>query len=239
MGSNASKSYSNSSKSESESTSNSGKNDKLDSMACLKENENAIINRVWIVKKSITLKNRINPLMYLPFIGPLFGISNMQFKHWAIILELSNNSFVNIQFGRNGFSLEEFNRIENNEENLYNAINETWGQKKFPVSFCYLGNANYKYDDLKNFLYEIKKKETERFNNNGCVYYNFTFRNCQHFVCDIEKILFGKIKVWHSFDYYLDQFFIEFFPDIATKRLTELRKKLMAIQKKLLSQDHK
>ena len=72
----------------------------------------------------------------------------MQFKHWAIILELSNTSFVNIQFGRNGFSLEEFIRIENNGENLYNAINATWGQKKFPVSFCYLGNAYYKFDDL-------------------------------------------------------------------------------------------
>ena len=33
------------------------------------------------------------------------------------------------------------------------------GQKKYPVSFFYLGNANYKYDDLKNFLYEIKKKK--------------------------------------------------------------------------------
>ena len=74
------------------------------------------------------------------------------------------------------------------------------------------------------------KKETEHFNNKGCAYYNFTFRNCQHFVCDIEKILFGKIKVWHSFNYNLVQFFLKFFPDIAVKRLVELRKKFMAIR---------
>ena len=135
MGSNASKSYSNSSSSESESSSNSGKNDKLESLVFSKENENAIINSVWILKKSISLKGGINPLMYLTFIGPPFGISNMQFKHWAIILELSNTSFVNIQFGRKGFSLEEFNRIKNNGENLYNAINATWVKKNILFLF--------------------------------------------------------------------------------------------------------
>ena len=50
---------SNSSKSDSDSSSNSGNNNgKLETMDGLKENENTIINRVWIVKKSITLYDR-------------------------------------------------------------------------------------------------------------------------------------------------------------------------------------
>ena len=59
MGSESSKSDSNSSKSESDSSSNSANNNgELETMDCLKENENTIINRIWIVKKSITLYDR-------------------------------------------------------------------------------------------------------------------------------------------------------------------------------------
>ena len=57
MGSDSSKSKSNSSKSDSNSSSNSGKNDKLEIMDSLKENDNTMIYRVWIVKKSISLKD--------------------------------------------------------------------------------------------------------------------------------------------------------------------------------------
>ena len=32
--------------------------------------------------------------------------------------------------------------------------------------------------------------------------------------CDIEKLLFNKIKIWHSFDYYLEDFFKYFFSNI-------------------------
>ena len=50
---------SNSSKSDSDSSSNSGnKNCEFETINYLKENENTIINRVWIVKKSITLNYR-------------------------------------------------------------------------------------------------------------------------------------------------------------------------------------
>ena len=73
---------------------------------------------------------------------------NRYFKHWTIILELSNNSFVNIQFGRNGFSLKEFNQTEIKGENILDAILYTWGEKNEPVSFCYLGNVNFDYEKL-------------------------------------------------------------------------------------------
>ena len=50
---------SNSSKSDSDSSSNSGnKNGGCETINYLNENENTIINRVWIVKKSITLNDR-------------------------------------------------------------------------------------------------------------------------------------------------------------------------------------
>ena len=110
MGSESSKSDSNSSKSDSDSSSNSANNNgELETMDCLKENENTIINRVWIVKKSITLKDRhVNALYIHPFhplkkrkLNPeinlvwpkpnIFKIKNeynSSCKHWAIILEL-------------------------------------------------------------------------------------------------------------------------------------------------------
>ena len=199
MGSESSKSDSNSSKSDSDSSSNSANNNgEIETMDCLKENENTIINRVWIVKKSITLKDRhvnafslffplfhcrsldsdLNLVKPKPNIFKIKNKSNSSFKHWAIILELSNDSYVNIQF------------------------------------FCYLGNTNYQYDQLKITLNEKKNEESKRFEEKGKTYYNALFKNCQHFACDIEKILFGEIKGWHSFDFYLNQFYDKFFPNI-------------------------
>ena len=78
---------------------------------------------------------------------------------------------------------------------------------------------NYKYRGLKQILQEIKNKEIKSFNEKGAIYYNLCFRNCQHFACDIEKILFGKIQIWHSFDYYLEEFYKIFFPNINLKKL--------------------
>ena len=236
MGSESSKSDSNSSKSDSDSSSNSANNNgELETMDCLKENENTIINRVWIVKKSITLQDRhVNALYIHPF-GPLkkrklnpdlnlvkpkpniFKIKNeynSSCKHWAIILELSNDSYVNIQFGKNGFFLKEYNKTDIEGESVFNSIMGTWGQEDRPFSFCYLGNANYQYDKLKITLNEKKNEESKRFEEKGETYYNALFKNCQHFACDIEKILFGEIKGWHSFDFYLDQFYDKFFPNI-------------------------
>ena len=164
MGSESIQSESNSSKSDSHS-SNSGNNDgKLEKMICLKSNENKIINRVWIVKKSIDLSDGHVALkqgfcILNKIVNDLVPKSNLfeiiygyepTLKHWAIILELSNDSYVNIQFGRNGFSLKEFNKTIIEGENILNSIKETWGQKGHPFSFCYLGNANYRYEELKN-----------------------------------------------------------------------------------------
>ena len=237
MGSESSKSDSNSSKFDSDSSSNSANsNGELETMDCLKKNENTIINRVWIVKKSITLQDRhvnafslklylrLNRTLYsepdLNLVKPkpnIFKIKNeynSSCKHWAIILELSNDSYVNIQFGKNGFSLKEYNKTDIEGESVFNSIMGTWGEEECPFSFCYLGNANYKYDKLKITLNEKKNKESKRFEEKGETYYNATFKNCQHFACDIEKILFGEIKGWHSFDFYLDEFYDKFFPNI-------------------------
>ena len=133
MGSESSKSDSNCSHSNSESSSNSGDSKgKIETMECLERNSNTNILRVWIVKKSISLQDEhVNfyPNMFTslwkksfensediklskPQIN-IFKIKNeyhTRFKHWAIILELSNYTYVNIQFGRNGFSLREFNK---------------------------------------------------------------------------------------------------------------------------------
>ena len=147
----------------------------------------------------------------------IFDIENENrwyFKHWAIILELSNDTYVNIQFGRDGFSLDEFNKTNIEGENILNSIIKTWGEKTHPCSFCYLGKADYEYERLKESLKKIKDEEKKRYNEKGNIYYNLTHKNCQHFVCDIEKLLFGEIKVWHSFDYYLDDFFKKFFPNV-------------------------
>ena len=232
----SSKSASNSSKSDSESSNSGDEKGKLEIMNCLKENENTIINRVWIAKKSISLNDRhINfrpvEIIMFPFIDkinlvkPLENVFklknkyNSHFKHWAIILELSNDSYVNIQFGKNGFSLEEFNKTDIEGKNIFNSVVCTWGEDGCPFSFCYLGNANYKYDDLKEKLKTEKSKEAASFKENGKTYYNPCFSNCQHFACNFEKILFGDIKSWHSFDYYLDEFYNHFFPDINLNKL--------------------
>jgi len=147
--------------------------------------------------------------------------SKSHFKHWAIILELSNGSYVNIQFGRNGFSLKEFNKTDVKGESILNSIICTWGEEEHPFSFCYLGDANYKYEKLKEKLYKIKNEEKKIFKEKGSTYYNLTFKNCQHFACDIEKILFGSIHIWHSFDYYIDNFYTHFFPDVNMDKLQE------------------
>ena len=238
MGSESSKSDSNSSKSDSDSSSNSANNNgELETMDCLKENENTIINRVWIVKKSITLYDRhvnafslnlflrlrklyskfesdLNLVRPKPNIFKIKNEYNSSCKHWAIILELSNDSYVNIQFGKNGFFLKEYNKTDIEGESVFNSIMGTWGQEDRPFSFCYLGNANYQYDKLKITLNEKKNEESKRFEEKGETYYNALFKNCQHFACDIEKILFGEIKGWHSFDFYLDEFYDKFFPNI-------------------------
>ena len=154
MGSESSKSSdSNSSKSDSDSSSNSGnKSEKLEIMNFLNENDNTIIYRVWIVKKSITVNDRhvnyyfsldrnmkiaqtlfllTNNVEKLELVKPkvnIFKIKNecrWYFKHWAMILELSNGSFVNIQFGREGFSLKEFNKTETDGKNLLDSILDT------------------------------------------------------------------------------------------------------------------
>ena len=245
MGSESSKSESNCSKSDSYSSSNSGKKkNKLEIMNCLKENENTMINRVWIVKKSISLSEDHVALPLIErLVFPLYfklsdkDISNLhnihkpktnvfkienefksKFKHWAIILELSNETYVNIQFGREGFSLEEFNKTDVEGEAALNSIISTWGEDGHPFSFCYLGFANYEYDKLKKILVDKKNKEKKSFEEKRVTYYNACSYNCQHFACDIEKILFGYIQVWHSFDYYLNQFYEHFFRDIEIGR---------------------
>ena len=235
MGSDSLKSEYNSLESESESeSSNSGTEGNLYRMNCLRENENTIINRVWVVKKSICLTDRhvnlfnlgldFSEILFLKkinLIKPLknqFYIKNQfnsNFKHWAIILELSNNSYVNIQFGRNGFSLKEFNRTDIEGENIFNSILCTWGEDGTPFSFCYLGKTkNYEYENLKKILKKIKEKEEKRFEENGKTYYNALFANCHHFVCYVEKIIFCYIVPLHIFCFYLDDFFNHFFPDI-------------------------
>ena len=248
MGGESSKSDSNSSKSNSDSSSNSANNDgKLEEMVFQKENENKIINRVWIVKKSISLsdghvdfvpfhllslskifnKDFYNVILFEPKqnVFKIKNLFNSNFKHWAIILELSNSSYVNIQFGRDGFSLKEFNKTEVKGESVFNSIIETWGEENDPYSFCYLGKTNYNYNDLKNILIERKDIETKKFKEEGKTYYNALHNNCQHFACDIEKILFNSIKVWHSFGYYLEDFFKKFFPNININKIKEINEK--------------
>ena len=262
MGGESSKSDSNSSKSNSDSSSNSANNDgKLEEMVFQKENENTIIKRVWIVKKSISLNDGhvdfdplsirlIRKIFYKDFYNVklfepkpnVFKIKNefnSNFKHWAIILELSNSSYVNIQFGRDGFSLKEFNKTEVKGESVFNSIIETWGEEKYPYSFCYLGKANYNYNNLKNILIKRKDIEKKKFKEEGKTYYNALHNNCQHFACVIEKILFNSIKVWHSFGYYLEDFFKTFFPNININKIKEihekkLRKRIKYYSKKML-----
>ena len=241
MGCESSKSETNVSKSDSDYSSNSAKeNGRLEMMDNFDENENIMVERVWIVKRSIRLNDEhvFNPLLYfilnhlpfenspdISFVRPkhnVFTIENKynnNFKHWAVILELSNKSYVNIQFGSNGFSLKKFNKTNIEGESVLNAIINTWGEDGLPFSFCYLGEANYNYKNLYNILKEKKNQEETKFKEKGKIYYSVLSNNCQHFACDIEKILFGKIKGWHSFNYYLNEFFEHFFPNINIDKL--------------------
>ena len=132
--------------SQTDSSSNSAEvKDKLEEMNCGKENANTIINRVWIIKKSISLFDRqifvssISPIIKNGKTNPFIPSNRVtpNFKHWAIILELSNGSYVNIQFGRNGFSLEEFNKTNIEGENLMHSIIETWGQEGILFLFVF------------------------------------------------------------------------------------------------------
>lgn len=187
---------------------NTGKRDNnFEEMKCSEENNNTYIERVWIVKRAINLDD---PHVLQFFFDTkiikhktnAFKIKNSfncHFKHWAIILELSNDTFVNIQFGRNGFSLQEFKKTEIEGENIFFAILETWGRDDCPFSFCELGYAHYKYEKLKEVLSQLKNEEKKHFNEKGVTFYNLLFRNCQHFACDIEKILFSKIQARHYF----------------------------------------
>ena len=230
---NSGKSGSNSSKSDSDSSCNSGSKLGVETMDCLEENNNTMIYRVWIVKKSISFGDfgaMFGSCSTIDYKQKLwdkikaFDITNktkFNFKHWALILELSNGTYVNIQFGKEGFSLKEFNKTNIDGENVLDAIVETWGFTDHPFSFCYLGKANYNYEILKEKLKSIKNKEKERFKVEGAVYYNLMHRNCQHFACDIEKILFGGIQIWHSFNYYLQDFYQEFFNQININKLKQ------------------
>ena len=242
MGSEQLQCQSNSLKSDSQSSSNSAsKTNELEKMNCQPANKNTIIKRVWIIKRSITVNDdhvqvfntldlyslfkRYNKNFEVSFFLPkqnIFKIKNeskWKFKHWATILELSNGSYINIQFGRNGFSVEEFARTNIEGENILKAILNTWGEESHPVSFCYLGEANYNYEILYNFLKKKKNMEEMKFMQEGNTYYNVIVYNCQHFCCEIELILFGYIQVWHSYPYYLNKFFKRFFPNININKL--------------------
>ena len=244
MWSGSSKSQSNSSKSNSDSSSNSGNKDsKLEKVNFRDENKNTAIKRVWIAKKSIGVNDdhvQAFNFTYLKFLNKyykdpkslelsfekpmqnVFKIKNeikFKFKHWAIILELSNNSYVNIQFGKEGISVEEFNQTNIDGESVLNAVIYTWGRESHPLSFCYLGEANYNYEELKKFIESKKQIELFYYIVNGRTYYNGVFYNCQHFSCDIERFIFGYIKGWHSFDYYINEFFEHFFPKININKL--------------------
>jgi hypothetical protein len=233
----SSHSNSNSFKIDSHSSSNSGeKKDELETINDLPENDGTLIRRVWITKRTISLNdghvNIIIPFGYyycrntmVDIVKPkinVFKVENeikFHFKHWATILELSNDTFVNIQFGSTGLSLKEFNKTDVKGENILNAILNTWGEEEHPFSFLYLGEANFDYDELKKIMKEKNEKENESFLENGKIYYNILFNNCQHFACDIEKLLFNNIQFWHSFDYYLEDFLLHFFPDIDMNAL--------------------
>jgi len=254
----------NSSRSDSESSSNTGKeNEELEIMECKPSNSRTFIKRSWIIKKSICLSDehvmfQFKRGIFLYFNPPseikrfdekyykkkninpkvaIFDSGNdwtADFKHWAIILELSNDSFVNIQFGRNGFSLKEFNQTKIKGENILDVIINTWGQKNYPVSFCYLGEANFDYEYFKKILREKKEKEKKFFEINRKAYYNLVSRNCHHFALDIEKILFNKIKKWHSFNFYFKDFFNTFFSNINMDIL-----KLKIIEKENANENEK
>lgn len=96
--------------------------------------------------------------------------------------------------------MKEFNKTDIEGENALNSILDTWGKDGAPFSFCELGNADYKYDKLIEYLKIKKDEEKINFQKNKKINYNFLIRNCHNFACDIEKILFGEIRkyiVWN------------------------------------------
>lgn len=264
MGCDSCISGSNSLKSDSEISSNSGiENGIIETMEFSSKNSGTIIRRVWIIKRAITLNDRnVKLFKYGNFLERIIDLYsyclyedleiekpkvnifkientfNSYFKHWAIILELSNNTYVNIQFGRNGISLKEFNETKVKGGNILNSIIYTWGEEGLPVSFCYLGYSNYEYNKLKDKLKKIKDKETKNFNENGKTYYNCFFKNCQHLVCDIEKILFNGIHIYHFFDFYLDDFFKYFFTNIDLNNLKIKYNELIEKENKKIYEDN-
>ena len=101
MGSESSNSDSNSSRSDSDSASNSGSaNGELEKMIFLKENENTIINRVWIIKQPISyldarvgnnplnsglsffekIKDHLNGILFVITVG-----GYIMLQHWVIL----------------------------------------------------------------------------------------------------------------------------------------------------------
>ena len=242
MGEEVSTSQLNSSQLVSESNSNGFENTfKLEKMVFQKENENTIINRVWIIKRSISKNHGHIDKLYLNFLPSpervfknfylleprhnVFNIKNeikKNLKHWALILELSNGSYVNIQFGDTGLSLKEFNETNIPGESILNAILETWGEDGHPFSFCFLGNANFRYECLKKKLEKVKNEETKIVKEGSKNFFNVAFNNCQDFVCEIEYFLFRYNNPLHPFDYYLNEFFEKFFPNV---NMNILRKK--------------
>ena len=211
----------------------SDKKPNSEKMIFQKENKNTIINRVWVIKRSISKNQGYIDGLYLNFIpspervfenfhlkAPRHNVFNIKgeikknLKHWALILELSNDSYVNIQFGITGLALKEFNKTNIPGESVLNAILETWGEDGHPFSFCFLGNANFRYECLKKKLESIKNEEEKNVKEGSKNLYNVAFNNCQDFVCEIEYFLFRYNDPLHPFNYYLNEFFEKFFPNV-------------------------
>ena len=210
-----------SSKSDSESSNSADDKKELETLDEKIKDQNAIIQRVWIAKKSISVtdehinlfgkeEKKLSKLHKNLF--KMKSRANINVKHWAMILELSNDYFVNIQFGRNGISLKEFEKTDIEGENIFYSIIETWGEKDAPISFCYLGKANIEYQKLKIHLKELKEKESKRYEEKKRTFYNLIYKNCQEFCCCLEEYIFREKKFWHSFDYYINEFYNTFFP---------------------------
>ena len=84
---------------------------------------------------------------------------------------------------------------------------------------------------MKIHLRKLKEREAERYEEKKRTFYHLIFKNCQEFCCDIEKYIFGKIISWHSFDYYINEFYKNFFlkMDITKWKLKyeeDLKKKI-------------
>ena len=74
-----------------------------------------------------------------------------------------------------------------------------------------MGEANYSYRSLLKYLVRKKEKESDEVDKKGKVWYNLFTENCQLFACEVEALIFGEIKFWHSFPYYLEDFYQKFF----------------------------